>query len=200
MRRKHSEITDPNQLTRILETARIGRLATIGADGYPYITPVNFVYYQGQIYFHAALRGEKLDNLQRDARVCFQVDIPLAYIDGGFDPAGGVCKLHQFYHCVIIRGEARIVPEGPLKLAVLNALVAKHEGARPFTALTADTPAVKACAVVEIHPLRMTGKSDLAQNKSLDERRALAAYLNARGREEDRESVIAMGLDAEKGS
>jgi len=200
MRRKHSEISDPNELTRILETARIGRLATIGTDGYPYVTPVNFVYHQGQIYFHSALRGEKLDNLQRDARVGFQVDIPLAYIDGGFNPAGEACKLHQFYHCVIIRGEARIVPEGPLKLAVLNALVAKHEGARPFTPLTADTPAVKACAVVEVRPLYMTGKSDLAQNKSLAERRALAAYLQARGREGDCETVKAMGLEADKGT
>lgn len=197
MRRKHSEITDPNQLTRILNAATIGRLATAGADGYPYVTPVNFVYYHGRIYFHSALQGEKLDNIGRNPRVGFQVDLPLAYIDGGFNPAGGPCKLHQFYHCVIIRGEASVLPEGAHKLAVLNALVAKHEGERPFAPLTADSPAVKACAVVEIRPRSMTGKSDLAQNKSVEERRAVAEYLKARGWAGDRETVAAMGLEAD---
>jgi nitroimidazol reductase NimA-like FMN-containing flavoprotein (pyridoxamine 5'-phosphate oxidase superfamily) len=199
MRRKHCEITDPNQLTRILNTATIGRLATIGTDGYPYVTPVNYVYYRGRVCFHSALQGEKLDNIHRDPRVGFQVDIPLAYIDGGFNPAGGPCKLHQFYHCVIIRGEARVLSDGVHKLAVLNALVAKHEGARPFVPLTQDSPAVKACAVVEIRPQRMTGKSDLAQNKSVDERRALAGYLQTRGHAGDRETIAAMGLDNDAG-
>ncbi len=52
MRRKHCEITDPQDTT-------VGRLATNGADGYPYITPVNFVCHQGHIYFHCASKGEK---------------------------------------------------------------------------------------------------------------------------------------------
>ena len=124
MRRRQSEITDPQEISRILSAATIGRLATLGADGYPYITPVNYVYTNSCIYFHCALRGEKLDNIARDDRVCFEVDIPLAYLDLGFNPDGGACSLHQFYHCVIIRGRARVVPDGDLKPTALNALVA----------------------------------------------------------------------------
>ena len=81
MRRKHSEITDPLAIEDILRTATIGRMATVGRDGYPYITPVNFVYHGGDIYFHCAPEGEKLDNIARDSRVCFEVDIPLSYLD-----------------------------------------------------------------------------------------------------------------------
>ena len=198
MRRKQAEITNPAELARILDAASIGRMATIGRDGYPYVTPVNFVYDQGCIYFHCAHKGEKLDNIARDARVCFEVDIPLAYKDLGFDPEGGACKLHQFYHCVIIRGEARVLPDGEHKAAVLNALVAKHEPGRAFKAVEADLPACKACAVVEIKPRSMTGKSDLAQGKSPEVHRAIARHLVQRGRSGDRETVAAMGFDPDR--
>ena len=198
MRRKHCEITNPAELERILAAATIGRMATIGQDGYPYITPVNFVYDQGCIYFHCALKGEKLDNIANDPRVCFEVDIPLAYIDLGLNPDGGPCKLHQFYHCVIIRGEARVLPDGDRKAAALNALTAKHEPGRSFPPVTADMPACKACAVVAIKPLRMTGKSDLAQSKSHEERLAIARHLKKRGRCRDLEAVAAMGFDPEQ--
>ena len=81
MRRKHCEVTDPREINRILSSTNIGRLATSGADGYPYITPVNFIWREGKIYFHSATVGEKLDNLAREPKVCFEVDVPLAYLD-----------------------------------------------------------------------------------------------------------------------
>jgi len=53
MRRKHSEVTDPKEIERILSLTNIGRLATNGQDGYPYITPLNFVSLEGNIYSNA---------------------------------------------------------------------------------------------------------------------------------------------------
>jgi uncharacterized protein len=195
MRRKHCEITDPQEIERILGSTTIGRLATNGADGYPYITPVNFVYHEGNIYFHCAPKGEKLDNLTRDAKVCFEVDIPLAYLDAGFDPDRRVCRLHQFYHSAIIRGEARIVPDGPRKVAALNALVAKHERGFDHELVNEEMPAYKACRVVEITPASISAKSDLAQNKAPEERHALAQYLKNRNWPGDVDAVTVMEFD-----
>ena len=194
MRRRQCEITDPQEISRILSAATIGRLATLGGDGYPYITPVNYVYAQGCIYFHCALRGEKLDNIARDDRVCFEVDIPLAYLDLGYNPDGGACSLHQFYHCVIIRGRARVVPGGDLKTTALNALVAAHEPARRPAPVHEDMTDYKACAVVEIRPETISAKSDLAQKKSAEEREALARYLVKRGRPGDKATAAAVGF------
>lgn len=64
MRRKHCEIKDPQEMIRILASTNIGRLATVDPEGYPYITPLNFVFHEGCVYFHCAPEGEKLDNLQ----------------------------------------------------------------------------------------------------------------------------------------
>jgi len=197
MRRKQCEITDAQEIDRILCSTTIGRLATNGADGYPYITPVTFVYHEGRIYFHSALVGEKLDNLTRDERVCFEVDIPLAYLGVGSDPQGRVCRLTQFYHCVIVRGKASIVPDGWLKVTALNALIAKHEGDSEHERVSRDMAGYKGCAVVEITPLVISAKSALGQNRTDEERLAIAEYLKARNLPGDRDVIAAMGLNTE---
>jgi nitroimidazol reductase NimA-like FMN-containing flavoprotein (pyridoxamine 5'-phosphate oxidase superfamily) len=195
MRRKHSEVTDPKEIQRILSLSNIGRLATVGQDGFPYITPVNFVSLEGKIYFHCAPKGEKLDNLIRDPRVGFEVDVPLSYIDIGLDPDRPICHLHQYYHCVIIRGTATDVKDKALKLTVLNALVAKHEKTEEFEKITAEMPGYKACKVIEIRPDSITAKSDLGQNVPDENRRTIAEYLFKRNQPGDREAVRAMGFN-----
>ena len=198
MRRKHSEVTDKKEIERVLCSTNIGRMATTGSDGYPYITPVNFVLYRGNIYFHCALEGEKLDNIARDSRVGFEVDTPLAYLDTGFDPERPGCKLHQFYHCVIIRGEASVVPDGPLKTAALNALVAKHEPGAVLQPVTEDMHGYRICNIVQIRPATITAKSDLYQNKTPEERLAMARYFKGRNGPTDLETVRAMGFDPDE--
>lgn len=195
MRRKHSEVTDQTEIFRILSSTNVGRMATVGRDGFPYITPVNYVTLNGNIYFHCAPKGEKLDNLIRDPHVCFEVDLPLSYIDIGLDPGRPICNLHQFYHCIIIRGKAGIVEEDQLKLDALNALVAKHEKTDDFEKVTADMSGYKACVVIEIKPESTSAKSDLIQNKSEADRRAVAEYLLKRNAPGDRETVTAMGFE-----
>lgn len=197
MRRAHSEITDQQQIIGILEQARVGRLATLGADGFPYITPVNYVFHQGKVYFHCAHKGEKMDNLLRDDKVCFEVDVPLAYLEVAFNGQNKACAVHELYKCVIIRGRAKVVDDPEIKVDALNALVASHEGNRSFDPITADDPMLKACAAVEITPESMTCKADLIQNKSEEDRRKTAADLAGRGLPGDLEAVKAMGFELE---
>lgn len=198
MRRKHCEITEPAEMARILASTNIGRLATIDSEGYPYITPVNFVFHEGSVYFHCASEGEKLANLKRNPQVCFEADIPLAYLEVAFNPERNPCRTHQFYHCVVIRGSARVLPDGEQKTTALNALVAKHEGNRSFPAISPDSPDYKACRVVAIKPEKMTAKSDLGQNKPQQGyRRFIAERLLERGLHADLETVRAMGYELE---
>ena len=193
MRRAKCEITDEREIKRILNTATVGRIATIGSDGYPYVAPVNFVFHEGAVFFHSALAGEKLDNIARDSRVCFEVDIPLAYMEVSFNPEKNPCRAHQFYHSVVIRGKARIIDNGELKTQVLNALLGKHEGNREFQPVTENSSGYKQCCVIEVKPERMTAKSDLGQGKSQEYRRLIAERLAERGLPVDLETIRAMG-------
>lgn len=195
MRRKHAEVTDRVEMERMMSLTTIGRVATLDADGYPYVTPVNFVFYEGNIYFHCAPKGEKLDNLLRDSRVGFEVDMPLAYIGREFNPNGETCNLHQFFHCVIIRGTASVVTDDALKTAALNALVEKHEPSADIPPVTKEMQAYRRCLVVQIKPLSITAKSDVGKNRSEDERRAIALRLKERGGPIELEAIRAMGFD-----
>jgi uncharacterized protein len=189
MRRKHCEITDPEKIQKILERCTIGRLATQGRDGYPYITPVNYVWFHESIYFHCAHKGEKIENILADNRVCFEVDIPLSYFDLAFDPTRPACQVHQFYHCVIIRGQAEIVGDPGEKIRALNALMASHEHRPDFDLITGDTPAVALCTVVAVRVSTLSCKSDLAQKKSEEERQAIGDYLHRRNLPGDEEAA-----------
>ncbi len=130
-------------------------------------------------------------NIERDPRVCFTVDIPLAYLDldyYGDDPQP--CLVHQFYHCVIIRGRAECVQQIDEKVRALNRLVAAHEPAgRQFPPITEATPAVAQCQVVAVRIESISGKSDLAQKKDETTRQRLSRYLHQRNQPGDAEAA-----------
>lgn len=194
MRRSQCEIRDPEEILGVLQRARVGRLATLDGEGYPYITPVNFVFHKGCVYFHSAPEGEKLMNMERHEKVCFEVDEPLAYLEVNFNPERNPCRTHQLYRCVVVRGKARVVPDGPLKIEALNALVAKHEGNTSFAPVSPESQAYKTCVVVEVRPESMTGKADLLQGKPQEIREEIASLLARRGLPGDLEAVWAMGF------
>lgn len=189
MRRKFNEITDKAIIERLLLETRIGRLATVGADGYPYITPVNYVYLRGAVYFHCARQGEKLDNLRREPKVCFAVDKPLAYLDTGYDKSLPVCDVGQFYQSVVIRGLAEIVEDVEEKVEALNALMAAHENVAGFAEITAAIPAVALCEVVAVRILSLSAKANLAQKKSAAEKEKICSYLRQRDLPGDRDAA-----------
>ncbi len=193
MRRSQCQINEKMDMEEILGRCRIGRLATLGSDGYPYITPLNYVYWQEAVYFHCAHKGEKMTNILTDPRVCFEVDIPLAYKGTDFDPQGSVCQVHQFYQSVVIRGRAEVVGDIPEKVGALNALMGSHEGIVGFSRVTADLPEVAACAVVAVRVESMSGKSDLAQKKSEEDKEKIRVYLQKRNLPGDVEAARLIG-------
>ncbi len=193
MKRKQCEIKDITVIEAILNRETIGRMASHGKDGFPYITPVNYVYWNGAIYFHCAHEGEKIDNILRDNRVCFEVDVPLSYLWMDYNPDRSTCQVHQFYHCVIIRGRAELITEINEKVDALNALMKSHENDNFFDPVTAETKAVKSCSVIAIRAESISGKSDLAQKMSDDDKKQVAEYLNKRNLPGDKEASLLIG-------
>ncbi len=76
MRRKDREIINKEQIWRIMQRCGVCRVAFHDAE-YPYIVPLNFGIGKGEpltLYFHCAAQGKKLDLMQRDRRVSFEMD------------------------------------------------------------------------------------------------------------------------------
>lgn len=75
MRRSEREMSR-EEIEAFVKENKVGRLATINAQGYPYVIPLNYVYDEGRFIFHCAPEGEKLDSIVANPRVCFE-SIPL---------------------------------------------------------------------------------------------------------------------------
>lgn len=192
MRRKKQEITERSKIEEILRRERVGRLATVGGDGYPYIVPLNYVYSNATIYFHCALAGEKLGNISRNDKVCFEVDTVLSYIDLGFDSAMEPCDVGQFFQSVIIRGRAELIDDPEEKLAALNALVGSHEGISKYDGIKSQMKAVQRCHVVGIRIEKISGKENIGMHKDSDTAEKFLTYLEKRNLPEDRKTVELM--------
>lgn len=189
MRKKKFEITDISHIESILRRCMVGRFAVNGSDGYPYVVPLNFVYWQNSIYFHSSTKGEKIESLLRDPRACFEVDIPLAYLDRAFDRKRLPCKVDQFFHSVIIKGRAEVVEDPGEKLGALNALMGAHEDKADYSEITAGMEGVNICAVIALRIESMTAKSNLGQSMKDEDKKRVAAYLQKRNLPGDSEAA-----------
>lgn len=72
--RRSDRAQSESTAVEILKKGSYGVLSTVGADGYPYGVPVNYVYDDGKIYFHCAKNeGHKQENMRFSGKVSFTV-------------------------------------------------------------------------------------------------------------------------------
>jgi nitroimidazol reductase NimA-like FMN-containing flavoprotein (pyridoxamine 5'-phosphate oxidase superfamily) len=70
MRRKDRAITEEESIA-ILDKAEYGILSTVTENGKPYGIPVNYCVIDSCIYFHCAVEGQKIDNIEKNKSVSF---------------------------------------------------------------------------------------------------------------------------------
>jgi len=155
MRRSKKEIKDPAAVDTLLKTAQVGRLGTVNSEGYAMIKPLNFVYEVGKIYFHTALCGEKIEDIRRNSRVVFELDLPIAYVKGDNNP----CSARYLYRSVIVKGRAALVENRVEKVHALKSLMEKYQPEGGYGDFPEEKLAVT--GVVRIDIEEMTGKEDL---------------------------------------
>ena len=142
---------DAVKIEELLTEEPVGRVASNGADGFPYVTPVHYVILNGKIYFHGLATGEKIQNIRASSLVCFQVDKMRSIIHDDTP-----CDTNTEYRSVIIRGTAEIVVDNEEKVEVLNAVVEKFTP--QHTGKSFSENMLKMTAVVRISPVSCTGK------------------------------------------
>lgn len=114
----------PEERTReTLERGFCGRLATVGGDGWPYCVPLLYVCMEGEIFVHnTRAKGHLRENVDREARVCFEVDeAGEVFAYGRFE-----CDSTVEYRSVIVFGRIRVVEELAAKRRFCDALMAKY--------------------------------------------------------------------------
>lgn len=155
MRRERKKILNSATIDELLHSCHVGRLGTIGKDGYPRIKPLNFVYLDGKIYFHSAKEGEKIDDIRRDSRVIFEIDEPMGYVKSDLNP----CSAKYLYRSLLIKGKAAIVRDENERLHALRSLMEKYQPEGGYGKFQPEKLAIT--AVVRIDIEEVTGKEDI---------------------------------------
>ena len=126
MTKRERQITDPDQIRRILDTAKVLHLG-LSVDNEPYVVPLNYGYTMEDgklvIYLHSAQRGKKLDMLRANPKVFFEMDCDRAPFEGQLP-----CQYGMVYSSVMGRGVAHIVEDVEEKKRAMSILMNTQTG------------------------------------------------------------------------
>jgi len=151
-------------MIEFLHSERIGRISTTDEDGYSFIAPMNFVYFDGAVYIHGFPRGEKYANLERNPKCGFEVDKELAFLPSYFfEPPTDASQTDTLYVSVVIKGTAEPVDGTEEKSNVLNAFMEKFQTEGGYEKLTPKMGTVRGVKLLKIVPKSMTGKYKLGR-------------------------------------
>ncbi|HXQ53243.1 MAG TPA: pyridoxamine 5'-phosphate oxidase family protein [Stellaceae bacterium] len=152
--RRTDKAMNEERARALLERGFSGRLATVGADGYPYCVPLLYLLMDGKLYVHGTSgKGHLRSNIEHEARVCFEVDEPgevFAY--GRFE-----CDSTVEYRSVVLFGRIRVVDDEATKRRFCDALLAKY-GSEDWNRPKGFYPRLHLIAVYEIEIERIAGK------------------------------------------
>lgn len=146
--RRIKQQTSKEECEYILQIAKRGVLAVVGDGGYPYAVPMDYVYEDGNIYFHCAKEGHKLDAISYCDKASFCV------LNDGEQESG-----EWWYHftSVICFGRVRVVKTQDDAMEKLRMLGSKYFPNRDYLEEEMEKDAQRAVVLV-FTVENMTGK------------------------------------------
>ena len=126
MTKRERQITDPQQIRHILDTANVLHLG-LCVDNEPYVVPMNYGYTMEDgnlvLYLHSAVQGKKLDMIRANPRVFFEMDCDRMPFEGDKP-----CQYGLGYSSVMGRGTARILEDTEEKIRAMTLLMKTQTG------------------------------------------------------------------------
>lgn len=159
MRRKDKEITEKVVIEEVFRQNDVGRLA-MAVDGQPYIVPMNFAYVTDKILLHTHKEGKKVRYIQKNPRVCFEVD------SGEIITGGNPCDFSWRYSSAIAFGEAKIVTSQEERLKALRTISDKYSFGKGKLITPELEEKYEHLWIIKIDVDKMTGKTSPAPKRS----------------------------------
>lgn len=130
MTKREYRITDEAQIRGILDSAKVLRLG-LAVDNEPHIIPLNYGYTMEEgkltLYMHSAVKGRKLELMEKNPNVCFELDCDYRPFEGVLP-----CQYGLGYSAVSGRGRVTIVEDVGEKMEAMRSLMKTQTG-KDFT-------------------------------------------------------------------
>ncbi|MBO5420374.1 MAG: pyridoxamine 5'-phosphate oxidase family protein [Clostridia bacterium] len=126
MTRRERQVTDINEILKILDNSKVLHLGLVDGDE-PYVVPMNYGYtYENDkltIWLHCARQGRKLDVMRVNPKVFFEMEYGITPFEGEV-----ACKYGITYSSLMGRGTAEIIEDVETKKLALSALMKTQTG------------------------------------------------------------------------
>lgn len=188
------EIKSKDKIKEFLNNESTGRIASLDEDGYPQIIPMNFVFIDNVIYMHSHTRGEKLQNIQKNDKVGFEVDKNLEFLPSYFSDPNDASLADTFYISVVIKGKATIVTDKNEKTLALNGLMKKYQPEGGYEPINTQMNVLDEVAVIKINPNSIRGKYKIGQNLKNDAKIEMARKIFERNSVTSKNTLEVMGF------
>ncbi len=184
MRRKEFEVKERERINEVLKNAEIGYLSFNGPDGWPRVTPLNFVY-EGRILWHGAIAGERFDCLKHDPRATFVAVSAQLYLPSHLLSEENATAATAAFKSVLVRGRCQSIEDPEEKCSILNLLMEKYQPEGRFKKVSPEDPmyekVLRATGVYALTVEEVSGKFKFCQNKSKEDRQKIVGKLKNRG-------------------
>ena len=188
------EIKSREKIIEFLSSESTGRIASMDADGFPQIIPMNFVFINDVVYMHSHIRGEKLENIKRNDKVGFEVDRNLEFLPSYFFDPTDASLADTLYISVVMKGICQIIENNEEKTLALNALMKKYQPEGGYEPMNPEMEVLNEVAVIKVTPQTMRGKYKIGQNLKDSEKRQLAENIFKRNSKTARNTLEIMGF------
>lgn len=192
--KKDFEITDNKMINDILDKAQFGTLA-LCADNKPYSVPLNFVKINGEIVFHGAKKGKKVNMIRENSFASFSVVEDYSLLPSYFSTdKGDACPATHFFKSVIIDGEIKFIEQYDEKADALEALMQKLQKEGKYIPLNDDMykKAINATCLFKLVPHEIKAKFKLGQYLKKERYQRVCEHLEERGSIKDLETLKLM--------
>ena len=159
---------DKQKIEKFLSESRIGVIGMNG-DEFPYAVPVNFVWYDGSLFFHGMGLGKKETILSSEPSVCFTV-----YEEYGTVTDPMPCHADTAYMSVMLFGNVEKVVDFDEAASILQNLMEKYTPGyykHPLTAKLIEKYKSSfdgnAVSIYRLTPKNMTAKENMANENQL---------------------------------
>ena len=126
MTKRERQVTDPEQILHILDTGKVVHLG-LSVNDEPYVVPMNYGYTMEDgkltLYLHSAVRGKKLEMIQANSKVFFEIDCDRMPFEGRVP-----CQYGMVYSSIMGRGTATLVEDAEAKKQAMTILMKTQTG------------------------------------------------------------------------
>lgn len=194
--KKAFDIVNTDIVNDLIKNNEYGTLA-LCIDNKPYSVPINYVEFNGNIYFHGSKKGKKVQMIKKNSFASFSIIDAYSLLPSYFSTSDGrASPATHLYKSVIIDGSIEFVEDFDEKTKGFEALMQKYQKEGKYIPLANKIyeKIVKTTAMYKLIPKQRSAKFKFGQNYNKERYQRVIEHLEKRATKKDLQTLELMKI------